>query len=127
MSPCICFYVCMSALVCLCIRVCMCICLCVCVYMFIGVSTYVSVYVYVYVYVCLRVLKIITMEKDFWKATFPAILLDKHSEEIRDIYTSPEPQSSAGDLGLALAQQMSVNSLLLPSSSLSFRQEKLLT
>lgn len=101
--------------------------ICVYVYMFIGMSTCVSVYEYVYVYVCLHVLKIITVEKDFWKATFPAILLDKHSEEIREIYTSPEPQSSAGDLGLALAQQMSVNSLLLPSSSLSFRQEKLLT
>lgn len=115
----------MSALVCLCI--CVYVYMLMCVYMFIGVSTYVSVYVYVYVYVCLHVLKIITVEKDFWKATIPAILLDKHSEEIRDIYTSPEPQSSAGVLGLALAQQMSVNSLLLPSSSLSFRQEKLLT
>lgn len=123
MSPCICVYVYMSALVCLCI--CVYVYMLMCVYMFIGVSTYVSVYVYVYV--CLHVLKIITVEKDFWKATIPAILLDKHSEEIRDIYTSPEPQSSAGVLGLALAQQMSVNSLLLPSSSLSFRQEKLLT
>lgn len=76
------------------------------VYVFIGVSTYVSVYVYV----CLRVLKIINVERDFWKAAFPAILLDKHREEIREIYTNPEPQSSAGDLGLALAQQLSVNS-----------------
>lgn len=83
-----------------------------------------------YVSMCMSVsvcvLKIIKVEREFWKATFPASLLYKYRKEIREIYTSPELQSPFGDLGLALDQTVSVNNLLLPLGSLSSRQEKVL-
>lgn len=80
----------------------------------------VSIHVSMCMSVSICVLKIIKVENDVWKTTFPDSLLYKYRKEIREIYTNPEPQSPSGDLGLALAQLLSVTSRLLPLGSLSF-------